>query len=356
MSTDNTLDLRYNFFLVDERPFCVWDIDLKKRSIEFIESLDPSYFEYVANTNLQNIGDGDDALSKKSQHAALALRTAYSQALETLFALICASIQAPRCVPAWINLYRNNELRNIVDKIHNYKPLLSQIKFDVLEWSVVSNIIFQSLVIEDKEKEDSIKTGFARLWSRFASEFLDESFTREYNSIKHGLRVRPGGFYLALGPQSKPGMPAEKMTLLGKSDFGAGYLTAEKVNDENHHLLMRKHHRNWNPEDISWGLHLASMSILNVQSAIRILNGVQPEQVQFYWPTDLSSFLEPWNRSSHLGVTSMNGFEVLIRPEFIEPFSKEKIITDYKEGKDLGIRTLVFRDPDNFDEGIINES
>jgi hypothetical protein len=356
MSTDNTLDLQYSFFLVDERPFCVWDIDLKKRSIEFLESLDPSYFEYVANINLQNIDDGDNARSKESQHAALAMRTAYSQALETLFALISASVQAPRCVPAWINLYRSYELRNVVDKIHNYKPLLSQIRFDVLEWSTISEITFQSLVVEDKEKEAAIKTGFSRLWSRFASDFLDEGFTDEYNSIKHGLRVRPGGFYIAMGPQNKPGQPAEKMTLFGKSDFGSGYLTADRIGDLKHHVQMKQHHRNWNPEDIAWGLHMASISISNVQSAIKVLNGIQPDQVQFHWPEDLSSLLEPWKRSRHIGVTSMSGFGVLIQPNFIEPFSKEKIIADYKEGKDVGIRHLVFRDPSNSDESTTNES
>jgi hypothetical protein len=356
MSPDNALDLQYSFFLVDERPFCLWDIDLKKRSLEFLDSLDPSYFEYVANTNLQNVGDDDDARSKESQHAALALRTAYSQALETLFALISASVQAPWSVPAWINLYRSYELRNVIDKIHNYKPLLSQIRFEILEWSSVSEIIFQSLVIEDKEKEAAIKTGFARLWSRFASDFLDEEFTREYNSIKHGLRVRPGGFHVAIGPQSKPGVPAEKMTLLGKSDFGSGYLTADKIGDLNYHLQMKQHHRNWNPDDIAWGLHMASMSISNVKSSIKILNGVHPEQIQFTWPTDLDSLLEPWKRSHHIGVTSMSGFGILIQPDYIEPFSKEKIVANYKEGKDVGIRHLVFRDPPNSNESTTSDS
>jgi hypothetical protein len=356
MSTDNALDLQYSFFLVDERPFCLWDIDLKRRSLEFLESLDPSYFEYVANVNLQNVGDGDDARSKESQHAALAMRTAYSQALETLFALISASIQAPRCVPAWINLYRSYELRNVIDKIHHYKPLLSQIKFEILEWSSVSDIIFQSLVLEDKEKEVAIKTGFARLWSRFASDFLDEGFTREYNSIKHGLRVRPGGFSFAMGPQSKLGVPAKKMTLLGKSDFGSGYLTADKIGDINHHLQMKQHHRNWNPDDIAWGIQMASMSISNVKSSIKILNGVHPEQIQFTWPADLALLLEPWKHSHHIGVTSMSGFEILIQPNYIEPFSREKIISNYKEGEDIGIRHLVFRDPSNPNESITNAS
>jgi hypothetical protein len=356
MSTDNTLNLQYSFFLVDERPFCLWDIDLKKRNLEFLESLDPSYYEYMANLHIQNIGEDDDARSKESQHAALAMRTVYSQALETLFALISAFIQAPRCIPAWINLYQNHELRNVIDKIHNHKHLLSQIKPEFLSWSSISEIVFQSLVFEDKEKEASVKDGFAQLWSRFASDFLDKEFNREYNSIKHGLRVRPGGFSFAFGPQSKPGVPAEKMTLLGKSDFGSGYLTADKIGDWNHHVQMKRHNRNWHPEDLGWGLHMAAMSISNVQSGAKILNGVKPEAVQFHSPTDLSAFLEPWNRSHKIGVTSMSGFGILIQPDYIEPFPKKRIIAGYEDGQDAGIRHLVFQDQSDSGENPTNET
>jgi hypothetical protein len=355
MSTDNTLDLQYSFFLVDERPFCLWDIDLKKRNLQFLESLDPSYFEYVANLHIQNISE-DDARNKESQHAALAMRTSYSQALETLFALISAFIQAPRCIAAWINLYQNHELRNVIDKIHNRKPLLSQIKFELLSWSSIAEIVFQRLVFEDKEKEAAIKNGFAQLWSRFASDFLDKEFTREYNSIKHGLRVRSGGFSFAMGPQSKPGAPAEKMTLLGKSDFGSGYLTDDKIGDLKHHVQLKRHNRNWHPEDLGWGLHMAAMSISNIQSAIKILNGVQPEQVQFHSPTDLSAFLEPWKHSVKIGVTSMSGFGLLIQPDYIEPFSKERILTGYKDGKDAGIRHLVFKNESDDSENATDVS
>lgn len=358
MPTNDALDLQYSFFLVDERQFCLWDIDLKKRNIEFLESLDPSYFEYVANLYSRNTGDSDETQNKESQHAALAMRTAYSQALETLFALICAFIQAPRCISAWINLYKSYELRNVIDKIHNHKPLLSQITLQSPSWSSISEIIFQGLVIEDKEQEAAIKTGFAQLWSRFASDFLDNEFTREYNSIKHGLRVRPGGFSITVGPQNKPGepTPTEKMILVGKSDFGSGYLAADKIGNLSRHIQMKRHHRNWSPEDIGWGLHIAAMSISNVLSGIKVLNGVHSEQVQFNSPTDLSAFLEPWKRSVQIGVTSISGGEILIQPDYIEPFPKERIPAGYKDGQDSGIRHLVFRNPSNASENVTNDS
>lgn len=352
MSTNNFLDLQYCYIVVDERPFCIWDQDLEKRSLNFLENLDPSYFGYMADVHLQNIGKSDDAKSKESQHAALALRATYSQALETLFALISAGLQAPRCVPAWLYLYTNHELRSVIDKIHNRKHLISQVKMNRLSWTYVSEIVLQCLVIEDKEKETAIKKGFAHLWSRFASDFLDDKFTNEYNSIKHGLRIRPGGFYVAMGLQDHPGspVPAEKMRLMGKSDFGSSYIATEKIGKLSHHLQMKHHFQNWSPEDMAWGLHMISMSITNVQSALKILNGVNPENIQFHWPSDLSSLLEPWKRSHRIGVTSMSGLTIQIQPDFIDAFPKERILSDYTDGKDAGVRRLFFENPPNNSE------
>jgi hypothetical protein len=347
MSIDNFLDFQYSLIIVDKRPYCVWDRDLKKRNLEFLEFLDPSYYDYIADTHLQNIADGDEATSNVSQHAALALRSTYSQALETLFALISAAIQAPRCVPAWFYLYKNQELRSVIDKIQNFKQLLSHINKDCLSWKSVSEAIFQSFVIEDKEKESAIKAGFAQLWSRFASDFLDDDFTHEYNSIKHGLRIRPGGFRIAMGVEETPGVhaPAENMSLLGKSDFGTGYIATEKIGELGHHVQMKRHHRNWNPEDLAWGLHTASLSISNVCVALKILNGVNPKDILFHYPIDLSLLLEPWKRSHQIGVTTMSGFDINIRPDFIEAFSKERILADYKAGKRTGVKRLFFGDP-----------
>ncbi len=344
MPSDNVLNLGYCLIVVGKRPFCIWDTELPRHTVEFLESIDASYFEYVANTHLGHIGDGDDAKTKESQHAALILRATFSQALETLFALIAAAIQAPYCPQAWMSLYKTYELHDLIDAIKNYRPLLSQVKHKVLTWRTISDAIYLSLVLEDKEKEQLIKAGFAQLWSHFASDFLDREFTEEYNSIKHGMRVRPGGFYIAIGSQRRQGEPAHPnhMHLLGKSEFGSGYLVPEKIGDTNIHLRMINHHRNWNPEDIAWGLHMVSMSIANIQAALKILNGIPATEVQFSWPNDMDTLLQPWKRSAQLGVTSMSGFNITIPPEYIEAYSKEKILSEYQVGNVVGMRKIEF--------------
>jgi hypothetical protein len=273
----------------------------------------------------------------------LALRTTYSQALETLFALLGAAVQAPWCVPAWLVAYRSQDLRNVVQKIDSGKRLPSVIREKHLSWALLAEHLLLWLVIEDKAKESAVKQGFGQLWARFASDFLDRNHIDEYNGIKHGLRVRPGGFHIAIGAEDQPGVraPRERMQLLGKSDFGSRYLVPRPFGKASHHMRLSQRHRSWNPEGLTWGLHLIAMSISNTLSALKVLNGVPADQVSFQWPTDVSAFAEPWKRTAAAGVISMSGFDVVIPEEFIEPFSKEEILSLYEQGNLGGFRRIV---------------
>ena len=74
----NTIDFRYGFFLVGERAICVWDHDIKKLNTDFLNGIDPGYFEYLADTHFERLGEGSE---DTYQYAALAIRTAFSQGL-----------------------------------------------------------------------------------------------------------------------------------------------------------------------------------------------------------------------------------------------------------------------------------
>lgn len=118
MANENNFEIQYRFFLIDEKPYCVWDTNVGAKTIEFLDSLEPEYYEYIANKHIRG------ALSKYkklSRFSSLTIRATYSQALETLFALISSFIQAPQCIPAWFATYRNIDLESIVGKIHNRK-------------------------------------------------------------------------------------------------------------------------------------------------------------------------------------------------------------------------------------------
>ena len=82
--------MEYSKFAVSDVPYCVWDPELRRTNLEFIEEIDPAYYEYIAGINKEALQDDDGA-----QYAAMAIRIAYFHGLETLFALLCACAQAP---------------------------------------------------------------------------------------------------------------------------------------------------------------------------------------------------------------------------------------------------------------------
>ncbi len=334
----NVLNLQYRFFVVDERPLCIWDKDIRQKTLKFLETIDPGYFDYIGNVHWQTLSQGDKSTDKESQYAALALRTTYSQALETLFALICAAIQAPWCVPAWINTYKNEELRKLVEKIHTQKSISSLLGVESPSWSSVCAFIFQHCHFENEAQKSAVQAGFAQIWSYFAQDFLDKGHSEEYNSIKHGLRVRSGGFKLSVGIPDEPGvpLPADKMEIVSDSEFGSSFLVKEKIGREKYHIYLKEKHRNWNPKDIALGLRLASISISNIQSTLQFMNGVS--EVKFKYPADFTA-LNQWE-----GCTTITTHEIQILPEFIIPFTKEEISSGYKTTKSFGVRKIIFVD------------
>lgn len=316
--------MQYSKFAVDEAPFCVWEWDLHERNLALINSIDPTYFAYLANVHGQGLETDD-----QRQHAALSLRTAYSHGLETLFALLFSAIQAPDCVIGWLHKYDVGDLRNLIKKVQTRQPILSKLESTPITWKTISNTIHIALSLEDKEKEARVKAHFATAWQRFASDLADNKSGLEYNSIKHGFRARPGGFRLAVGIETTPGVPAppERMRSLGGSEFGSSFFIPEKINDYKLHFRVRRHSRNWRPENFIYGLHLISLSLQNILSFLKVVNGVDAATVEFLWPSDESHFQEPWRPVA--GVMSM-GMDTVIMPEHIKPFNKDEILGVYK--------------------------
>lgn len=67
--------------------------------LQYLESLDPDYFDYIGRTNLPHL-DSKDA--EERRRAATAIRTAYHHGLESFFALLFATLQAPWCAAGWM--------------------------------------------------------------------------------------------------------------------------------------------------------------------------------------------------------------------------------------------------------------
>jgi hypothetical protein len=81
--------LQNSIFIVNEEPYCIWEVNLANRNNEFLDSIDTKYFDYILNVHL----DSDD-----EKRAEIALRATLHHAMETMFLLLGAYIQAPNWV------------------------------------------------------------------------------------------------------------------------------------------------------------------------------------------------------------------------------------------------------------------
>jgi hypothetical protein len=154
---------------------------------------------------------------------------------------------------------------------------------------------------------------FAQLWRRFAHDFTDGAHSDEYNSIKHGLRVRSGGFHFAVAMEDNPGepAPADRWKSLGGSDFGSTFYRFEPLLGEpnKHNIRGKASMHNWNPENYLNGLSLLSVSLQNVLSFALARNGVT-EKLEYFYPSEDHAWESPW--AKNIGVTSMTMIEYVL--------------------------------------------
>ena len=316
-------------FAVLDVPYCVWDPELRRRNLEFIERIDPRYYDYIVDIN------GEALRGETSQYAATSLRIAYCHGLETLFALLGACIQAPDCVVCWLQKYRPVQLRKLIDAIFNRRTKTLPCKLDIqgVTFEELSGLI-NRFSLRSEEESERLKGSFSTLWYRFAGDYLDEKLIAEYNSLKHGFRVSAGGFTLMVGPESTPGVaaPADRMTSLGGSEFGSSFFLMEGIGIEadkknTTHFRLKTNSLNWDPEGMAAGLRLISISLNNILAFLKSLNGTS-EDVKLRYPCDESLFDIPWS-SSRSGMSI--GFNPIIREEDIVRFSDEEILKVYKQ-------------------------
>jgi hypothetical protein len=322
-------------FAVDEIPYCLWDDDIQHHNHFFIQNIDPRYFEHVAQVN------GALLSGDARQYAAVALRTAYSQGLETFFSLLAATIQAPDCVIGWMLKYQKKDLYEVVRKIHNRADVKTKLRLKASCWDSVSSLLFSPVVTGNQEKDKQIQTSFAHLWRRFAEDFLDEKKGHEYNSIKHGFRIVPGGIRTYIGLQTEPGVPAppERMQALIVSEYGSTFYVLEKLVNRNH-FRVRRQSLAWKAEKFIPALKLVSVSIMNVLSFLKCVNGFQ-EEVGFLIPTDLAYLEQPWEID---GGNASFSFHTVIKEEWVE-----KQIKDLTPDKILSVYDLPESEAKNSD-------
>lgn len=291
-------------FMVCDRPFCIWDVGLSEKNLNSIKAISADFFDYIANLHVKQL-DTDN-----KQLAALAIRMAYHHSLETLFSLICATIQAPICIYAWLLKYQIKDIRELLQNANKKgfsaynHPFHSK---EISSWKDFSFLVFRC---DKNSGHEDIAVLFAKFWDKLSVDFTDEAFHQEYNGIKHGYRCKPGGFALSFGPELEPGKPCpnEKMKLLGKSDYGSSFYVAEKFgNPMKKDPNFKTTHRSlgWNAEGNAHALVLISMSISNIKSYLLSINS-KIQEIQYIIPEDENYFERPWESAPTLPKMQFN--------------------------------------------------
>lgn len=289
--------LHNSIFVVNEEPYRIWEVDLPKRNMEFLNSIDVEYFDYVIKTHLE---------TEDEKRASIALRITLHHAIETLFLLLGAYIQAPDCAYAWIVKCSNKELRDFVSKVSGLSnSLFTKLNTEKVSWEEVAKSVFRCYQPETERNKNTVKL-FASFWNGLAHEYADQNHVDEYNSLKHGFRVRSGGFALAIGLEHEYGVPPpeDEMQFIGQSDFGTSFFKIEPIGNGkgNRNLRSRRTSVNWKIEMVILLDQLVSMSINNVVSALKIANGAKSGTCKFLRPQEDADFEKPWQYTP--GVTS----------------------------------------------------
>lgn len=320
------------YALLDER-FCLWDVDIQQRNLAFLRGIDAEYFDYVVESNLDGLERDESKL-----RAAAALRMAYFNGIETLFLLLGGSLQAPDCVYAWVAQCTNGQLRELLRRVATGDSTLPlKVTLDTLSWGRMARAVH---VYSDEDSSRATRNGelFGQLWDRLAAEYLSDRNIKEYNSLKHGFRVRHGGASLSAGVEHEYGVspPAEEMKLVGSSEFGTSFYTLEQVGGNersNRSRRTRQVSANWSAEGIALCLQLIAMSIRNVLSHLEMLNGAKPFDVRFFRPSDDDDFDLPWrNCPSLLNLT----FDFVLRDEESMKTTKEQLDEAWLKSLDQG--------------------
>ena len=310
-------------FIVGETPHTFWDDDLVEKNHAFLRGIDPGYFTHVAAVHAPCVESED---CEERQRAAAAIRVAHSQALETFCALLAAAVQAPGFALGWMLRYENRDLHALVGKLHRGERVYSMLPGDTT-WESLSTAVHR-FQLGDAARERELTLAFARLWRRFAEQFLDRGRTQEYNSLKHGMRARLGGFKLSFGTERAPGEPPppDAMTPPSGSMFGSAFYTAERVVPKQRDWALTERFRNWEPDDLRAGVELLSISIGNVVTFLRGTSGDTSQPNVLRYPENLEDFDAPWR--ARLAFETMNA-NTTVGPEHLKPWKDEDLRVAY---------------------------
>lgn len=288
-----------SIFAVNDEPFCLWEAEPEGRVRRFLDGIDVDFFDYSLQTHLR---------TEDEKRALVAIRLSLHHATETMFSFLGAYMQAPDCPYAWIAKCSNGQLRKFTERVSRCdSTLITKLNLADISWASVSKAVFATYQPGTERQANTVKC-FADLWIALTGELNNNTCVDEYNALKHGFRVRPGGFALAAGVEHEYGVapPEDEMKAIGASQFGSTFLKIETIGagKGSCHIRSRQTSVNWSLQRTILLHQLVHMSINNAVSALKVINNYKPGECRFLRPQDDEDFQEPWRHSP--GITSMN--------------------------------------------------
>jgi len=322
--------MNYHLFCVNNKPYCIWDNDRPNKNSDFIKSISPDYLFFIANLNL-NIINALDSSDDEKKYAAITLRIFYSQALETLFALVFSMLQAPSCVHAWMLKYNTNDLMELVRKTDSGKSYLIRFyKLKNINWDSITKLIFHFLSEDKSTNKGEIIDNFSTTIKHFAIDFLDKNRHNEYNSIKHGFRIQSGAVTLKLKPENSNTETGWQNYLYG--EYGSTFYISEKISNNEINFKLATSSNNWKPENLHAAIILIGLIISNIKSFLIGHNKIKVEILQYKIPEDNFVYNLPWNELYGTGNITMNfGFD----QNALKLITKEEVLESYKPKKSI---------------------
>lgn len=309
-------------FAIDTTPFCAWDFNISTANITYLQDFDPLYFDSVA-CSLSTPLESD----KNSLRAALNLRALYAQTSESFAAVLFAALQAPSFIPAWLDRYKMTHLRDLAEKALEQKVILNRWGFD-RSWLVESARFFHPHPTYQEGFSDRI----AKAWRIALSDMCNVDVANEYNGIKHGLRVAPGGhtYLLGSGSFSDSGeyvpAPVDDLHVFRASKFGSTYYTGEPV-VRPHHFRLLKHSQNWTPRNLLARVRVMSMSMHNIRETLLARFDLEKESVDYAVPADF--LLDAATQADPARIRS--SFNSDIRSKDVKKYTKDEILSVYED-------------------------
>ena len=312
-------DIKSPIFCVFDDPYCLWDQDYAERNKEFVAGFDVEHFEFILNKFIDDVDE---------MRSSIIIRTTLHHAVETMFTLLGAYVQAPDVAYAWVTKCPTGHLRKLLKAMmegSNTVPRRNSL-IKNLTFEDISKAIYHYSVYPKRENDNTIKL-YAVCWMRMARDFLDSNSIDEYNSLKHGFRVKSGGSKIKIAVEKEHNVrPAvSEFETFCDSQYGTRFFKAEKTPDisGNRSMRTRRTSLNWPIERTILLLQLVSMSINNIVNSLKIANGAKPSESIYHRPENDSDFELPWTFSTN--VTSMN-LDLHLPEKLVQETSKSQLL------------------------------